>query len=85
MGLKVVGTAARLVMAKDRGLIDAVRPLLDALLACGFRLSRTVYEKILAIAGERNMDDLRPQPVPPIFPTTYDEVGPEHSSVAHSE
>ena len=51
-GLEVVGTAAVLYLAKRRGLIEAVRPSLDALLADGFRLSPAVYSAILEAAGE---------------------------------
>jgi hypothetical protein len=53
LGLKRLGTAAVLVEAKRAGLIPAVRPILDALLAKGFRLSPKVYEAILGIAGEK--------------------------------
>jgi predicted nucleic acid-binding protein len=51
-GLDVVGTAALLYLAKRRGLLEAVRPALDELLAEGFRLSPTVYATILEAAGE---------------------------------
>jgi len=50
--LELVGTAALLYMAKARGLVPAVRPLLDALLATGFRLSPAIYREVLAAAGE---------------------------------
>jgi predicted nucleic acid-binding protein len=50
--LEVVGTAALLYLAKRRGLLNAVRPTLDHLLAEGFRLSPTVYAAILEAAGE---------------------------------
>jgi uncharacterized protein len=52
LGLEVVGTGAVLYLAKVRGLIPAVRPLLDALLATGFRLSPKVYLTLLRAAGE---------------------------------
>jgi predicted nucleic acid-binding protein len=52
LGLEVVGTGAVLYKAKLRGLIPAVRPLLDALLATGFRLSPKVYRTLLRAAGE---------------------------------
>lgn len=52
LGLRIVGTAGILVRAKQRGLIPAVRPVLDALLAAGFRLSAKVYGRILSAAGE---------------------------------
>lgn len=50
--LELVGTAALLYLAKTRGDVPAVRPLLDALIATGFRLSPAVYREILAGAGE---------------------------------
>jgi predicted nucleic acid-binding protein len=52
LDLPVLGTAAVLSEAKTQGLIPAVRPLLDALLAKGFHLSRGVYQHILELAGE---------------------------------
>lgn len=52
LGFEVIGTGAVLYKAKVRGLIPAVRPLLDALLANGFRLSQQVYRQILVAAGE---------------------------------
>lgn len=50
--LRMTGTAALLVAAKRDGLIQEVRPVLDALLATGFRLSVKVYARILEAAGE---------------------------------
>jgi predicted nucleic acid-binding protein len=52
MGLAIVGTAGVLFMAKQHGLIQAVRPPLDALRAAGFRLRQDVYEEILKAAAE---------------------------------
>jgi predicted nucleic acid-binding protein len=52
LGLEVVGTGALLYKAKARRLIPAVRPLLDSLLATGFRLSPKVYRALLRAAGE---------------------------------
>ena len=54
LGLEVVGTAGLLYLAKRRGLLEAVRPSLDALLASGFRLAPAVYAAILDAAGERD-------------------------------
>jgi uncharacterized protein len=54
LGLRMLGTAAALVEAKRAGLIPQVRPLLEALLAKGFRLDRNVYERILTAANERS-------------------------------
>jgi predicted nucleic acid-binding protein len=44
-GLNVVGTAGILFMAKRYGFIAAIRPLLDALRAAGFRLRWTSTRK----------------------------------------
>jgi predicted nucleic acid-binding protein len=52
LGLRMLGTAAVLVEAKRDGLLERVRPTLDALLAKGFRLDRKVYERILSAADE---------------------------------
>lgn len=52
LGLRVLGTAAVLLEAKRTGLIPRVRPLLDALIAKGFRLGPRVYANILDKAGE---------------------------------
>ena len=41
-----------LYKAKRNGLIAAVRPVLDALLATGFRLSPRLYRTLLSAAGE---------------------------------
>lgn len=50
--LIVVGTAGVLFLAKERALIPAVRPVLDALRAANFRLRQDVYEEVLRAAGE---------------------------------
>lgn len=52
LGLRLVGTAGVLFMAKTSGHLAAIRPLLDALRAAGFRLRLDVYKEILKSAGE---------------------------------
>jgi len=52
MAVPIAGTAAVLARAKVRGAIPSVRPVLDALLAEGFRMSHAVYERALRLAGE---------------------------------
>ena len=52
LGLPVMGTAGVLILAKERKLIPAVRPLLDALLAERFFLSQEVYDLVLFRAEE---------------------------------
>ena len=52
LGLPVIGTAGVLVLAKQRQLIPAVRPCLDALIENRFFLSRALYDLILNRVGE---------------------------------
>jgi len=52
LNLRVIGTAGILVLAKERQLIDSVRPCLDALIEHRFYLSRALYELILSRVGE---------------------------------
>ena len=53
LGLRVTGTGGVLVAAKVSGLIEAVRPVLDALREeHGFRLGDAPYDAILRLAGE---------------------------------
>ncbi|MYE84215.1 MAG: DUF3368 domain-containing protein [Gammaproteobacteria bacterium] len=52
LGMEVTGVAGLLVRAKQRGLVATVGPLLDALEAGGFRLSRDVVATVLEQAGE---------------------------------
>jgi predicted nucleic acid-binding protein len=53
LGLKVVGSLGVLILAKHRGLLPAVRPVMDDLIhESGFRVSRAVFERALRLAGE---------------------------------
>lgn len=56
LGLRVIGTAGVLLLAKQRGLLPALRPLLDALKASGFRLRKDVHAEVLNAAGENEAD-----------------------------
>jgi predicted nucleic acid-binding protein len=51
-GLNKTGTLGALIMAKKRGLILAVTPLLDELRAGGFRMDEELYQAARALAGE---------------------------------
>ena len=54
--LRVVGVAGRLLEAKSRGVVDAIRPHLDALRhKAGFYLSEPVYHAALSLAGESDL------------------------------
>lgn len=53
MGLRVTGVVGVLLESKSRGLLDAIKPTLDALsVNAGFYLSRRFYEATLGAAGE---------------------------------
>lgn len=54
LGLKVSGTLGVLLLAKKRGNLDAVRPVLDRLDAVGFRLDGATRQTVLGIADERD-------------------------------
>lgn len=52
LGLPYIGTVGLLLLAKQRGCISQLRPLLDALRAQRFRLSDRVYQAVLRQANE---------------------------------
>ena len=52
LGIPVTGTVGLLVKAKQEGLIDAIRPLLDALDAHQFRIGDALRAEALRLAGE---------------------------------
>jgi predicted nucleic acid-binding protein len=51
-GLTVVGTIGVLLDAKERGLVDDVKPLLDELIRKKIRISRELYNHALELAQE---------------------------------
>ncbi|MEQ8538365.1 MAG: DUF3368 domain-containing protein [Coleofasciculus sp. D1-CHI-01] len=53
LGLSIIGVLGVLVVAKGRGLISAVKPIMDDLiLQAGFRVSDRLYTEVLQAAGE---------------------------------
>jgi len=52
LGVPVVGCAGCLVLAKKRGLLASVRPLLDELRLAGLYSGTAVYREILTLPGE---------------------------------
>lgn len=51
--IPIVGILGILVAAKNRGLISAVRPLMDELISqADFRVAPQLYTEILVMAGE---------------------------------
>lgn len=52
-GLRITGLLGVLIEAKNKGLIPAVKPVLDSVIEIAqFRVSQTLYERALLIAGE---------------------------------
>jgi uncharacterized protein len=52
-GLKITGILGVLLIARNRGFIPAVQPLIDKLIQqAGFRVSPLLYQSILNTAGE---------------------------------
>jgi predicted nucleic acid-binding protein len=52
LGLPVVGTLGLLMMARERGLIGGLQPLVEALAAGGYYLSRSLIAHVLANDGK---------------------------------
>jgi uncharacterized protein len=52
LNLEIIGTLKILLLAKQRGIIPAVRPLIEALHQCNFRFSKSIVEEILKEAKE---------------------------------
>jgi len=50
--LEYTGTVGLLLLAKRRGMIDEVRPLLTHLMRAGFRISASLYQEVLHSAQE---------------------------------
>ena len=51
-GLEITGTLGILPLAKERGLLDSVRPAVERLQALRFRLSTAMHHEILRLANE---------------------------------
>lgn len=51
-GINKTGTLGTLVLAKKRGLVPAITPLLDLLTVAGFRMSEQLRQTVLGLAGE---------------------------------
>jgi len=52
LGLNVVGTLGVLTACKRKGVVGAMRPLIDELMANGFRVASDLAERVLRDAGE---------------------------------
>jgi len=56
LNLKVTGALGIIVKAKQKGLVEKVKPLLDKLLLTNFRVSEKIIEEILRLNNE-NTDE----------------------------
>lgn len=57
LGLAITGVLGILLVAKSRGLIPAIRPLIDDLIEiAGFRVSNQLYQEVLIAASENIAD-----------------------------
>jgi predicted nucleic acid-binding protein len=52
-GRKIIGTLGILLLAKEQGLIDTVKELLQKFMLVGFHVSDLTYEEIITKAGEK--------------------------------
>ncbi len=52
-GFKVLGTVGLLIKAKQRGVLDELKPSLDRLMSSGIRISNQLFMEALKLAGER--------------------------------
>ncbi|MEW6172341.1 MAG: DUF3368 domain-containing protein [Bacillota bacterium] len=53
LNLTLTGTLGVLLKAKEAGLVESIKPLLDTLVDSGIYISRQLYESVLQIAGEQ--------------------------------
>ncbi len=52
LGIRVRGTVGVVLLAKKEGLVPQIAPLLKELTTAGLRVSDTLMEKVLHLAGE---------------------------------
>lgn len=52
LGVKIIGTLGTLRLAKDRGMLKQIKPLLDELRKVGAYISNDLYNRILKDVGE---------------------------------
>ncbi len=52
IGIEIIGTVGVLLRAKTKGIISAIKPILDELNAVDFRISPALYQQALQLAQE---------------------------------
>jgi predicted nucleic acid-binding protein len=51
-GVKVIGTLGILLLSKQQGFLNAIKPMMDLLQQSGIRISEELYRTTLQLAGE---------------------------------
>lgn len=52
IGLKITGTLGILIRAKNKGLIQKVKPLIEKLIEAHFWIDQVLYHLVLEVSGE---------------------------------
>lgn len=52
LGIKITGTLGVLLLAKEKGLIKELKPLMDQIKNTNFRINELLIRKVLIMAGE---------------------------------
>jgi uncharacterized protein len=52
MGVKIVGLLGTLIKAKEKGILEEVKPIIDDLTKIGFRINPVLYKHVLKITNE---------------------------------
>ncbi|MCL2170406.1 MAG: DUF3368 domain-containing protein [Defluviitaleaceae bacterium] len=52
LGLELTGTLGLLIKAKERGLLDAVKPCLELMIQNEIFIGKTLYEQVIKLANE---------------------------------
>jgi len=47
LGIEIIGTLKVIQMARQKGIIESIRPLVEDLQKAGFRFSKSILEKLL--------------------------------------
>ncbi len=55
LGVVVVGTFGVLLEAKRHGLVERIAPLMELIVASGFRLDAAIRQRVLELAGESDL------------------------------
>jgi len=57
LGFKITGTLGVLFAAKQKGVIPALRPIINQLLAADFRIAPHIVNELLTLSGEKSIEN----------------------------